>query len=380
MGKPWRLGVLVAIGLAISLGIYRWLTPAPTKQAPEQEETVEAGLTLRDVTLQQPDENGVLLWRLQAETVTYSPDREVAVVTRPVSELFQDGEVIYNVTADQGEILANGDRVFLRGNIVATGVNNGSVLRGQELEWLPQEDVLMMRRQITGTHPQMRATAAEARVYNRQQRMELQGQVVASTVVKDPKTEPWLKLQADQLVWLWEQEQVHSESPLRVEQFKDKTITAVVTGRRGWVDLAKSVVTLQEAVTMDMLELPLQLVSTAMEWRVTEQRVSVSQPLTVVHPKEKVRVTARQGQMDLKTQVVTLQGQVVALGERNQSRLTTDDLTWQVKEQRLVAQGQVNYQQANPRLNLTGQRGVGQLQDQTFRVDGAPVVTEIQPN
>ena len=131
---------------------------------------------------------------------------------------------------------------------------------------------------------------------------------------------------------------------------------------------------------MDMLELPLQLVSTAMEWRVTEQRVSVSQPLTVVHPKEKVRVTARQGQMDLKTQVVTLQGQVVALGERNQSRLTTDDLTWQVKEQRLVAQGQVNYQQANPRLNLTGQRGVGQLQDQTFRVDGAPVVTEIQPN
>lgn len=131
---------------------------------------------------------------------------------------------------------------------------------------------------------------------------------------------------------------------------------------------------------MDMLELPLQLVSTAMEWRVTEQRVSVSQPLTVVHPKEKVRVTARQGQMDLKTQVVTLQGQVVALGERNQSRLTTDDLTWQVKQQRLVALGQVNYQQVNPRLNLTGQRGVGQLQDQTFRVDGGPVVTEIQPN
>ncbi|MEB3251179.1 MAG: LPS export ABC transporter periplasmic protein LptC [Cyanobacteriota bacterium] len=380
MAKAWRLGAVIAIGLAIGLGVYRGLTPPPIQPGADQEETVEAGLTLRDVTLQQPDENGVLLWRLQAETVTYSPDRKMAMVTRPVSQLFQDGEVIYNVTADQGEILANGDRVFLRGNIVATGVKNGSVLRGQELEWLPQEDVLIMRRQITGTHPQMRATAAEARVYNRQRRMELKGQVVASTVVKDPKTEPWLKLQADQLVWLWEQQQIQSDSPLRVEQLKDKTITAVVTGRRGRVDLAKSVVTLQEAVTMDMLELPLQLISTAMEWRVGEQRVVVNQPLTVVHPKEKVRVTARQGQMDLKTQVVILQGQVVALGERNQSRLTTDHLTWRVKEQSLTALGQVRYQQANPRLNLTGQRGTGQLQDQTFRVDGGPVVTEIQPN
>lgn len=371
---------MVVIGLAIGLGVYRWSTPPPVKPAADQEETVEAGLTLRDVTLQQPDENGVLLWRLQAETVTYSPDRQVAMVTRPISQLFQDGQVIYNVTADQGEILANGDRVFLRGNIVATGVNNGSVLRGQELEWLPQEDVLIMRRQITGTHPQMRATATEARVYNRQKRMELKGQVVANTVVKDPKTDPWLKLQADQLVWLWEQQQIQSNLPLRVEQLKDKTITAVVKGRRGRVDLAKSVVTMEEAVTMDMLELPLQLISTAMEWRVVEQRVLVNQPLTVVHPKEKVRVTGSQGQMDLKTQFVTLQGQVVALGERNQSRLTTDHLTWRVKEQSLTALGQVRYQQANPRLNLTGQRGTGQLQDQTFRVDGGPVVTEIQPN
>ena len=371
---------MVAICLGIGLGVYRWLTPPPVKPTTDQEETVEAGLTLRDVTLQQPDENGVPLWRLQAETVTYSPDRQVAMVTRPVSQLFQDGKVIYNVTADQGEILANGDRVFLRGNIVATGVNNGSVLRGQELEWLPQEDVLVMRRHITGTHPQMRATATEARVYNRQKRMELKGQVVASTVVKNPKTEPWLKLQADQLVWLWEQQQIQSDSPLRVEQLKDKTVTAVVRGRRGRVDLAKSVVTLEEAVTMDMLELPLQLSSTAMEWRVAEQRVLDNQSLTVVHPKERVRVSGSQGQMDLKTQVVTLQGQVVALGERNQSRLTTDQLTWQVKEQRLTALGQVRYQQANPSLNLTGQRGTGQLLEQTFRVDGGPVVTEIQPN
>ncbi|MFM7527804.1 MAG: LPS export ABC transporter periplasmic protein LptC [Nodosilinea sp.] len=380
MARAWRLGAVVAIGLAISLGVYRWLTPPSVKPSADQQKTEEAGLTLQNVTLQQPDENGVLLWRLQAKTVTYSPDREEAVVTRPVSELFQDGKVIYHVTADQGEIQSNGDRIFLRGNIVATGVNNGSVLRGQELEWLPQEDVLIMRRQITGTHPQMRVTAAEVRVYNRQKRMELKGQVVANTVVKDPKTQPWLRLQADQLIWLWEQQQIYSDSPLRVEQLKDKAVSAVVTGRRGRVDLAKSVVRLQEAVTMDMLELPLQLISTAMEWRVAEQQVMVNQPLTVVHPKEKVRVTGNQGQMDLRTQIVTLQGQVVALGERNQSRLTTDHLTWRVKQQSLTALGQVRYQQANPKLNLTGQRGTGQLQDQTFRVDGGPVVTEIQPN
>ena len=43
----------------------------------------------------------------------------------------------------------NGNVIFLRGNIVARGLKNGSILRGNELEWRPEEDVLIVREDIT---------------------------------------------------------------------------------------------------------------------------------------------------------------------------------------------------------------------------------------
>ncbi|MEO1068908.1 MAG: LPS export ABC transporter periplasmic protein LptC, partial [Cyanobacteria bacterium J06638_6] len=340
----------------------------------------EPGLTLRDVTLEQPDEQGQLLWRVKGKEVTYSSDQQVAFITRPDGDLFQDGEIIYEVTADTGEVRENGSVILLRGNIVATGVKNGSILRGNEMEWRPQDDVLIMREQITGTHPQLRATANEARVFNRENRMELEGDVVATTVVADPDTEPWIKLQAQELTWFWSEERIDSTQPLRVEQFKQDTITDVVTGQRGSVDLAEQLVTLREQVAMQMLELPLNMTSEALDWQVDREKVTVNQPLTLVHPENRVRVTARQGRMDLAEQQIYLSDQVVAVGEQNQSRLTSDRMNWNVDTETIVAEGQVNYRQINPTVNLNGSRAVGRLDDQTIVVDGGRVVTEIVPN
>ncbi|HIK43883.1 MAG TPA: LPS export ABC transporter periplasmic protein LptC [Leptolyngbyaceae cyanobacterium M65_K2018_010] len=368
---------MIALVLYVVLPLDRF---NPNRTAEEVPAETEPGLTLRNVTLEQPDDQGQLLWRVEAEEVTYSPNQQVAVIKRPESQLFQDGEAIYDVTAETGEIRENGNVIFLRGNIVATGRKNGSILRGHELEWRPQEDVLIMRQQITGSHPQLRAAADEARVYNRENRMELEGNVVANTVVKNPQTEPWLKLQAQQLLWFWAEERIDSSQPLRVEQFKANRISDVVVGQQGSVNLAEKVATLKGSVTMQMLELPLNLATEAMEWRVSDQQVNVNQPLTVTHPQAQLTVTARQGSMNLANQVITLTDQVVATGEQNQSRLTTDQLTWSVKEETLVATGRVNYRQINPNLNLTGERGVGRLKDQIFVVDGGPVVTEIVPN
>ena len=341
---------------------------------------VEPGLTLRDVTLEQPDERGQPLWRVKGQEVTYSSNQQVALITRPDGELFQDGEVIYEVTADTGEVQSNGSVILLRGNIVATGIKNGSILRGNELEWRPQDDVLIMRDNITGTHPQLRAVANEARVFNRENRMELIGDVVAHTVVADPQTEPWLKLQAQALAWFWAEERIDSTQPLRVEQFKKNAISDVVTGQRGSVNLANQLVTLRGQVAMQLLEIPLNMASEALDWQVAEERVTVNQPLTLVHPKTKIKVTARQGLLDLAQQNIFLSQQVVAVGEQNQARMTSDRLNWNVPTQTLVAEGQVNYRQNNPSMNVNGPRAVGRLDNQTNEVDGGRVVTEIVPN
>jgi LPS export ABC transporter protein LptC len=381
-----KWGRFIAGGVAIAalaIGLHGLLFRGPDlddSSADSADTEPEPGLTLRDVTLEQPDEQGQLLWRVKGKEVTYSSDQQVAFITRPDGDLFQDGEIIYEVTADTGEVRENGSVILLQGNIVATGVKNGSVLRGNEMEWRPQDDVLIMREQITGTHPQLRATANEARVFNRENRMELEGDVVANTVVADPDTEPWIKLQAQELTWFWTEERIDSAQPLRVEQFKQDTITDVVTGQRGSVDLAEQLVTLREQVAMQMLELPLNMTSEALDWQVEQEKVTVNQPLTLVHPENRVRVTARQGRMDLAEQQIYLSDDVVAVGEQNQSRLTSDRMNWNVDTETIVAEGQVNYRQINPTVNLNGSRAVGRLDDQTIVVDGGRVVTEIVPN
>ncbi len=364
------------------LGLYSLWGPGPGRNVDEAPTTPdpEPGLTLRDVTLEQPDEQGQLLWRVKGDEVTYSSNQQVALITRPDGELFQDGEVIYDVVAETGEVRENGSVILLRGNIVATGVKNGSILRGNEMEWRPQDDVLIMRDQITGTHPQLRATANEARVFNRENRMELEGNVVANTVVADPQTEPWLKLQAQKLVWFWADERIESDQPLRVEQFKQNAITDVVVGQQGSVNLANKLVTLRRQVAMQMLELPLNMTSEALDWQVEEEQVTVNQPLTLIDPKNSIRVTARQGRMDLAQQQIFLSEEVVAVGENNQARMASDRLNWNVNTQTLVAEGAVNYRQVNPTINLNGSRAVGRLNDQTIVVDGGRVVTEIVPN
>ena len=378
--RQWMMGGVAIAALAI--GLYGLVTrgPSPDQIANPNSDDPEPGLTLRDVTLEQPDDQGVLLWRVKGSEVTYSSDRQVALITRPDGELFQDGEVIYEVVADTGEVSENGSVILLRGNIVATGVKNGSVLRGNEMEWRPDDDVLIMRDQITGTHPQLRAVANEARVYNRENRMELEGDVVASTIVEDPQTDPWLKLQAQELVWFWADERIDSAQPLRVEQFKQNAITDVVTGQQGTVNLADQLVKLRGQVAMQMLELPLNMTSAALDWQVPEELVIVNQPLTLVQPENRIRVTARQGRMDLANEQIYLSQEVVAVGEANQARMTSDRMNWNVDTQTVVAEGQVNYRQVDPSINLNGSRAVGRLDDQTIVVDGGRVVTEIVPN
>jgi LPS export ABC transporter protein LptC len=381
MKRTYWLGAgAIAVLIAVVVGL-RGLRQGPSNDyLPEDEQTaLESGLTLRDVTLEQPDELGNLLWRVTAEEVTYSPDNRNAQVTQPRGELYQDGELLYRVQAREGEIQENGDVMVLRGNIVATGVQNRAVLRGEELEWRAQSEVMLVRDQVTGTHPQLRATAAEARVYDRANRIELLGGVVANTVVEDPQTEPWIKLQAKTLHWRWEAEEVESYLPLRVERFLNEKITEVTTSDRGLVDLAANRVTLTNSVLVQLLDLSLKLASDRAVWNVAEEQILVNEALRLESEPQAVTVTAEQGRLELGEDTVYLNQEVVAVSRRNDGRLSADRLVWNVAAQTILAEGSVNYRQSNPALTVRGPRALGRIEAQTVTVSGGQVVTEIQP-
>lgn len=332
----------------------------------------EIDLTFNDVILEQANEQGRTVWKVNAKQATYSKDKKVAQVQSPTGELFQDGKPVYQISAQQGEIHQDGKQLFLRGQIVATEKRNGVVLRGNELEWRPSEDLLIVRNQLSGTHRQVQAVAQEARAFSRESRIELQGGVVANT------TDPALQLRTEHLIWQIREQKLIGDRPVQIDRYKGKKITDRARANYAEVNLKTKNATLKQNATLALLEPPLQVASNSMSWNLNTETVTADQPVRIVHRQQQVTLTAKQSRMDLPKKIVYLTGDVYAVGQRRQS-LKAQALTWYISSQLVEAEGDVIYRQVEPPVSFTGQKAVGKLQDQNIVVSGGRVITEIIP-
>jgi LPS export ABC transporter protein LptC len=337
---------------------------------------IEGNLVFNNFTLDQADERGLPLWQVKAKQASYTQNKKRAKVEKPTGKLFQDGQLVLEVSADRGEVWEDGKQVFLQGQIVAKDPRNGTVMRGQQLEWRPQEDVLIVRQQITGTHAKIQATAREARYFTRPQQMELQGQIVAVSA------DPPLQLRTEQLIWQMPQQQVIGNSPIQIDRYQGKTITDRVAGNSGAVNLKTKTVTLKQNVQLKSINPPLDIVGDSAIWNLNAETVVSDSPVRIWHPQEELTATGNSASIDLRQKIAVLAGNVRAIEHRNRGTLATDRLRWNIATGQIQADGKVIYQQAKPPLKLTGASGLGKLQNQTFVVRGSGssrVVTEIIP-
>jgi LPS export ABC transporter protein LptC len=334
---------------------------------------IESSLTFNNVTLEQADDHGQPLWKVHANQVTYSQDEQVAQVNKPKGELFQDGKPAFRVQAQEGEVRQDGEKIILQGQVIATDIRSGALLRGDEMEWTPEDSTLIIRKNVVGTHPQLRLAAREARLVNRQRRLELVGQVVATT--KDPD----MQLQGERLAWLIDQKRVVSDRPIRVDRLDNGQVIARASGQQAEVHLETKVATLKQNAELDLQDPPVRITGNSLIWNTANETVVADQPVSMTHRQQRVTLTANQGRMNVKQNVAYLTGNVRAIGQRNQSRLNSDRLTWTIPTQEIVAEGNVDYRQNNPLLTMRGPRAVGKLENQTVVVSGGRVVTEIIP-
>lgn len=378
MNKWYRFAMIAALIAVIVVAVRTCQSSGDTLESIQNQESTgqtEAELTLKDVTLEQPDESGGLLWRVKAKEATYSPDRRLASLKSPEGELFQNGKVIYKVKANQGEIRENGKTIFLQGNIVANSPEEKITLKGNSLEWTPEEDLLLVRDSIIGEHPQLSATAQEARLFNKTKRLELFKGVVATT-----KQEPWIGFKSEKLVLLLEEDKLETDTPLLMERYvskTDRTVTDRLTGKQGEFDLTKQQAILQQQVQLNALKIPLQTKSEIAVWSVREGTVVIDKPVQI--QQDKLAANANKGRLDLNTQILVLNGNVQAASQNRQSLLLADQLTWNIKTQDVDGQGNVSYRQQDPAATITGDRAVGNLEQQTVVVTGRNVITEIVP-
>ncbi|HBK98106.1 MAG TPA: LPS export ABC transporter periplasmic protein LptC [Microcoleaceae bacterium UBA10368] len=335
-------------------------------------------LTLNKVTLEQANEKGEMFWKVNSKNAVYSKDQKVVNVQKPVGKLFQDGKEIYDIQAESGDVFQEGNQVFLKGKIVATDLKNGVVLRGNELEWRPKEDILVVRNNLTGDNKQVSASAKEARVFTRARRMELFGSVVAD--IKDPV----LQLRTEHLVWFLDQQKVNSDRPTQIDRYKDKIVTDRGFADQIDVDLKTKIATLTKNAQLMPTDPPLQIESSLMSWNFPAQSVVSPGPVKIFHRVEEVTMTGDTGRGDLDKKVFYLTGNVVGIGEKRQAQLNTDQVTWYLTNQTFDAEGNVVYRQLDPVFNLTGPKASGQLKDQTVIVKGdgggGQVVTEFVPD
>jgi LPS export ABC transporter protein LptC len=392
----WYRGtVVIAIGVVALFGLRTCAASRSDLTEFGSDEAIDAELTLQAVTLEQPDVDGSLLWRLEADSVTYNPETQRAELLGLKGEFYEEGEKIYTVVADEGEVEQNGNTLFLRGNLVATRIEDELTLEGELLKWQPKQGLLRMgdfenevieadselRSPVTISSPTVQAVARSLVVNNKQDRVNMDGGVTAKS-----KAEPWLTFVSETLVWQTDQSLIRANQQLTVERFATddyETLTDRLVGGSGNVQLDENIVTVEQAVQLDSLSEGLSAKSDRAVWNVAAQTVEMNQPVDIAQPARQLTASANQANIDLAEQIIYLIGNVQANGAKNDTRLAADSVTWETATQQVEAEGNVRYQQAaNPAATLSGPKAIGNIEDGTLVVIGdasGDVVTEIVP-
>ena len=371
----------VYLSLSLCLGL--WLSACGNSSTPNQSKTNtsspkedETKLTFFGVALEQFDEVGRPIWKVKAKEAKYTTDKQMGQAQSPEGELYQDGKVVYQIKAEKADIKQDGKQLFLQGKIVATDPRNGIVFQGNELEWRPQDDLLIVRNQLNGSHKQLQATAQEAKVKTREQRVEFSGGVVAKS------TDPQLQMRTEHLIWQIKDDKLFSDRSIQIERYQDNKISGRSQGNAAEINLKTQIAVLQRQAKLELVNPLMQITSNSITWNIQKQNITTNSPIRVFKAAENLRITANQGKMNIPENTVYLTGNVNAVGQRSQS-LKSNQLTWYLNKKLLEAQGNVIYHQVAPKLTFQGETAIGNLETENIVVKGGnsgqKVVTEIIP-
>jgi len=378
--KPIPRKFLVVVTLCLITGLCSCssqpVSPQPQATTEKKEKESDNNFIFFNLTLEQADEVGRPIWSVKSKRAVYTKDRKIGKAENPYGELYQDGKVVYQIQAERADIQQEGKQLFLKGKIVATDPKNGIVLRGNELEWRPKEDLLIVRNQLNGTHKQLKAVASEAKVRTRQQRIDFSGGVVATSV------DPALKIKTQHLIWQIKQDKLIADRSVEIERYKNKQITDRGKGGAAQVNLKTKIAQITKNAQIQMLEPPMEITSQAMTWNMNNEIVTSKTPVKVFHQKENVTVTGDSGEFKIGEKVVYLTGNVQGVGQNRQS-IKSQKLTWFLNKKSIEARGNVVYKQVKPPLTFNGDKAIGNLQTENIVVTGGEtgkrVVTEIIP-
>jgi lipopolysaccharide assembly outer membrane protein LptD (OstA) len=386
-GKPdrWvRFGTQGLVGLfCLQLSACSWRAPQASKSTAKP---VQGGVSFSDVVLAQADVKGKLLWKFQAKGVTSGEGQQVAAAQSIKGQLYEAGKPLFDIAAEQATVKQATQQVSLQGKIQVTDRLHRVVFRGREAHWNPQTGQLMVRSGLMVTHPQLRLWANELKASKKGSLIQVKGSVVMETLAgADPQKNQRIRLKANQALWNVAQQKFQAgvalgneqQPTVQIEQLNPVGEKSVALAGDATADLKRGVVALSSPVRLTMGDVT--LTSRELTWETVAGRIFTRELLQLQDPRRQVTVLANGGSVEQAQNLVNFQGKVEVTGLKDRARLTSDKLLWNTKTERIEALGNVNYVQENPAFTLRGPRAVGTIKEQTLRISGGDVVTEIMP-
>lgn len=389
-GKPVRWVRFCAQGL---LGLFCLQFSACSWQAPKapkiSTKPIQGGVSFSDVVLAQTDPKGKLLWKFQAKGVTSSEGQQAIAAAKSIKgQLYEAGKPVFDIAAEQGTVRQTTQQVSLQGKIQVTDRQHRVVFRGREAQWNAKTGQLMVRGGLMVTHPQLRLWANTLKASKQGNAIQVQGSVIMETLATaDPRNRQRVRLKANQAAWNVAQQSFQAgtasdngqqqQPTVQIEQLNPIGEKAVALAGNVKADLKRGVVALRSPVRLTMGDV--MLTSRELRWDTLAGRISTRELLQLQDPRRQVTVLANGGSVEQAQNLVDLQGKVEVTGLKDRARLSSDRLLWNTKTERIEALGNVNYVQETPAFTLRGPRAVGKIEEQTLRISGGDVVTEILP-
>ena len=327
----------------------------------EQDELANIGrasteLTLNNAVLEQSNSEGNLVWKIKAQRTTYSEDRKTAYLEDITANLLQDQKIILKVKSQKGEVLEQGNLILLKKEVVATDARNQSVLRGDLVEWRPADNVLTIRDNLRINRPNLIVTANTAQYFTDTESLVLTGRVVANNL------EPNLILKSDRILWQIAQDKIMANNPLNIVRYQKDAVTDRLLADRGEVDLALKTVTLQDNVELTSAVPQLKVATNSAVWHYQKRFISSEKPIQIVDKEQQLTITGNQGQVDFLAEIAILKNGAKGINNRDQTQLYSQQAVWNMTQEEIVATGNVIYNQTQPKLDLTGDKALIQLE------------------
>ncbi|MFM2313222.1 MAG: hypothetical protein RLZZ04_2498 [Cyanobacteriota bacterium] len=338
---------------------------------------LDTELVLNNAVLEQSNKQSNTVWKIKADNIVYSEDKKIATLTKVVGNLLQDDVVILKISAKSGEVRNQGDIILLQDQVIASDPRNGSVINSEEVEWRPQDNLLLIKTELTGNHPNLAIVAKSGQYFTDIEKLEIEQDVIATT------KQPALRLTSDRLEWNIPQGRIISPGNMKLVHYdQNQTIVDQLISDRAELNLQKHQAILNKNIELITSEPQLQVATDFLTWNYQDRIGKTDRPIRILDRDRHLNITGNQGEINLQQQLATLQNGVKGINEREGSELYARKIIWELKTEEVEATGNVIYEQAKPKARLKGEKAIGTFGNNNITVtsNGKEPVTSVIDN